>query len=139
MQSKTGNSSAEPYTAAMPGGRPATKPAPKFGSRLAALRIERGLSQSELAHKLETTRSAIVYYERAAQNPSAEFIEKAAAFFGVSFDNLLGEVAVKAKAKPGPTSELQQLTEELGRLPRAQQKMVAQMLRGVIAQAKSAA
>jgi transcriptional regulator with XRE-family HTH domain len=138
MQSKTGNSANNPYTAAMPGGRPATKPAPKFGARLAALRSERGLSQNELAASLHTTRSAIVYYERAAGNPSADFIQKAAEFFGVTANDLLGVTPSKAKAKPGPTSELQQLTEELGRLPRAQQKMVAQMLRGVLAQAKAA-
>ena len=127
-----------PYTPHMPGGRPATKPAPKFGSRLAALRSERGLSQSELADALHTTRGAINHYERAAKNPSADFIQKVADYFGVTANDLLGVTPIKAKAKPGPTSELQQLTEELGRLPRAQQKMVAQMLRGVIAQAKAA-
>ena len=134
MQAQTGNPANLPYNGTMPGGRPATKPAPKFGQRLAALRCERGLSQSALAEQLDTTRSAIVYYERAANNPSAEFIEKTATFFGVGFDDLLG-AAPKAHRKPGPTPQLAQLTERLAKLPRAQQKLVAAMLEGVLQKA----
>jgi transcriptional regulator with XRE-family HTH domain len=134
MQAQTGNNREDPYNAAMPGGRPATKPAPKFGQRLAALRVERGLSQAALAAQLDTTRSAIVYYERAAQNPSADFIEKAARFFGVGFDDLLGNNG-KAPRKPGPTPQIAQLTERLSRLPRAQQKIVVKMLEGALPKA----
>jgi transcriptional regulator with XRE-family HTH domain len=118
----------------MPGGRPATKPAPKFGQRLAALRVERGLSQAALAAQLDTTRSAIVYYERAAQNPSADFIEKTARYFSVGFDDLLGNNG-KAPRKPGPTPQIAQLTERLSRLPRAQQKIVVKMLEGALPKA----
>ena len=117
----------------MPGGRPPTKTAPKFGQRLAALRTERSLTQGELAQQLGVTRDAITYYERAAKNPSAEFVEKVAAFFGVSFDDLLGTEA-KAPRKPGPTPQIAQLTEQLSKLPRAQQKVVVKMLEGVLKQ-----
>jgi transcriptional regulator with XRE-family HTH domain len=134
MQAKTGNPADDAYNPAMPGGRPATKTAPKFGQRLAALRGERGLSQSALAEELGTTRSAIVYYERAANNPSAEFIEKAAKYFGVGFDDLLGD-DTKAPRKPGPTPQIAQLTERLSKLPRAQQKMVAAMLEAALQKA----
>lgn len=120
-----------PYNAAMPGGRPATKSAPKFGQRLAALRVERGLTQGELAHQLGVTRDAVTYYERAAKNPSAEFVEKVATFFGVGFDDLLGNNG-KTPRKPGPTPQIAQLTERLSRLPRAQQKIVVKMLEGVL-------
>lgn len=133
MQAQTGISREAPYNASMPGGRPAIKTAPKFGQRLAALRCERGLSQSALAEQLGTTRSAIVYYERAAQNPSADFIAKTATFFGVSFDDLLGNEG-KAPRKPGPTPQIAQLTEQLSKLPRAQQKVVVKMLEGVLKQ-----
>jgi transcriptional regulator with XRE-family HTH domain len=134
MQAQTGNLQIDPYNAVMPGGRPATKPAPKFGQRLAALRVERGLSQAALAQQLDTTRSAIVYYERAANNPSAEFIAKTAAYFGVGFDDLLGSNG-KHPRKPGPTPQIAQLTERLSRLPRSQQKLVAAMLEGVLKKA----
>jgi transcriptional regulator with XRE-family HTH domain len=134
MQAQTGNLGFDPYNAGMPGGRPATKPAPKFGQRLAALRAERGLSQAVLAEQLGTTRSAIVYYERAANNPSADFVEKVAAFFGVSFDDLLGG-NTKAPRKPGPTPQIAHLTERLSKLPRAQQKMVTAMLEAALQKA----
>jgi transcriptional regulator with XRE-family HTH domain len=133
MQAPTINFQIHPYNAAMPGGRPSNKPAPKFGQRLAALRGERGLSQSALAAQLGTTRNAILHYERSAKNPSADFIEKVAAFFGVGFDDLLGSES-KAPRKPGPTPQIAQLTERLSKLPRAQQKVVVKMLEGVLKQ-----
>jgi transcriptional regulator with XRE-family HTH domain len=134
MQAQTGNSQVSPYNAAMPGGRPATKSAPKFGQRLSALRGERGLSQAALAAQLDTTRSAIVHYERAAKNPSAEFVEKVATFFGVGFDDLLGSNG-RSLRKPGPTPQIAQLTERLAQLPRAQQRIVVKMLEGVLQKA----
>ncbi len=133
MQALSHISKEAPYNASMPGGRPPTKTAPKFGQRLAALRTERSLTQGELAQQLGVTRDAITYYERAAKNPSAEFVEKVAAFFGVSFDDLLGTEA-KAPRKPGPTPQIAQLTEQLSKLPRAQQKVVVKMLEGVLKQ-----
>lgn len=42
-----------------------------------ALRRGKGLSQRELAAKLNTTREAIDYYERRAQNPTLDLIPKA--------------------------------------------------------------
>ena len=118
----------------MPGGRPTTKTAPKFGQRLAALRTERGLSQSALAAQLGTTRNAILHYERTAKNPSADFIEKAAKFFGVGFDDLLGG-DTKPTRKPGPTPQIAQLAAKLSKLPRAQQKFVVSMLEAAIQKA----
>jgi transcriptional regulator with XRE-family HTH domain len=134
MQAPTINFEISSYNAAMPGGRPTTKPAPKFGQRLAALRVERGLSQAALAAQLDTTRNAVLHYERAANNPSAEFIAKTAAYFGVGFDDLLGSNG-KTPRKPGPTPQIAQLTERLSRLPRSQQKLVAAMLEGVLKKA----
>jgi transcriptional regulator with XRE-family HTH domain len=118
----------------MPGGRPTTKPAPKFGQRMAAFRVAKGLSQNQLATALSMTRARIVYYERAATNPSLDVVEKIAAFFGVTVGELLNDTA-KARSKPGPPSQFVQLAERLDRLPRAQQKTVAQMLEGFLKQA----
>jgi|SRR5271165_104770 transcriptional regulator with XRE-family HTH domain len=134
MQAPTINFEISSYNAAMPGGRPTTKSAPKFGQRLAALRVARGLSQAALAAQLDTTRNAVLHYERAAKNPSAEFVEKVATFFGVGFDDLLGSNG-KTPRKPGPTPQIAQLTERLARLPRAQQKIVVRMLESVFQKA----
>src|ERR1035438_7665364 len=100
----------DPYNATMPGGRPATKSAPKFGQRLAALRGERRLTQGELAQQLGVTRDAVTYYERAGSNG-------------------------RSLRKPGPTPQIAQLTERLAQLPRAQQRIVVKMLEGVLQKA----
>ena len=54
--------------------------------------------------------------------------------FGVAVDELLGQPA-RAAAKRGPAPKLQQQMQKIARLPRAQQRLVMQMLDGVLAQA----
>lgn len=120
----------------MPGGRPATKPAPKFGQRMAAFRVAKGLSQQQLADELGMTRSRINYYERAALNPSMEVVEKVADFFGVTVGELLNDTS-KSRNKPGPPSQFAQLAERLEQLPRSHQKAVATMLEGYLKQIAS--
>ena len=122
------------YDWPMPGGRPATKPAPQFGKRMSAFRVAKGLSQSALAAKLGMTRAQIVYYERAAGNPTLEVVEKIAVFFGVSVGELLNDTTKTAR-KPGPPSQFTQLVERLDQLPRTQQKFVIQMVEGFLKQA----
>jgi transcriptional regulator with XRE-family HTH domain len=123
----------DPYNAAMPGRAP-SKPAPAFGAQLAAQRKTRGLTQAQLADALGISVEMLAYYERRASNPSADFIAKAAAFFGVSADDLLA-LKTKAPRKPGPTSQLAQLTERLSKLPRGKQKVITDMLEGFLKQA----
>ena len=118
----------------MPSGRIANKPAPKFGQRMTAFRVAKGLTQSDLAAALGMTRNQIAYYERASTNPSMETVEKIAAFFGVTVGELLNDTT-KTKNKPGPPSQLARLTERLSKLPRGKQKVVTDMLEGFLKQA----
>ena len=120
----------------MPGGRPATKPAPKFGQRMAAFRAAKGFSQAQLGEALGMDRGLVAYYERAARNPSLEVVQKIADFFGVSVGELLNDTARTAR-KPGPPSQFVQLAAQLDQLPRAQQKAVATMLQGYLKQVAS--
>jgi hypothetical protein len=53
--------------------------------------------------------------------------------FGISVDELLG-LHKGGAAKRGPTPLLQKQIERLNRLPKAQQKIVMQMLDGVLSQ-----
>ncbi len=112
-------------------GRPQTNEAPPFGAQLAALRKEHGWTQPQLAEKLGITLAALVYYERQAKNPNAEFVSKVAKLFNVSVDELLGHT-VRASRKHGPPSRLQQLTQRLAELPRNKQKIVVEMLEGFL-------
>ena len=108
-------------------GRPQINEAPAFGAKLAALRKSQGWTQPQLAEKLGTTLAALVYYERQAKNPSAEFVSKAAKLFNVSVDQLLGH-EVKNGRKPGPPSQLERRLAAVRQLPRDKQKVVLQVL-----------
>lgn len=101
---------------------------------MAAFRVAKGLSQAQLGEALGMTRARIVYYERAATNPSLDVVEKIARFFGVTVGEMLNDTP-KGRSKPGPPSQFAQLAEQLDKLPRAQQKVVARMLEGFLKQA----
>jgi transcriptional regulator with XRE-family HTH domain len=116
----------QPYTWGLMAGRPATKDAPLFGQRLAALRKERGLSQETLAARLGTTRAAIVYYERKAGNPTLDFIQHCAEFFDVSVSDLIE--SAQQNSKPGRKSRLQKQIEEIQQLPPSKQRFVSDFL-----------
>lgn len=120
------------YTADM-AGRPTTKEAPIFGQRLAALRKQRGWTQAELAGRLDTTVKMVTYYEREATNPTSKTIEAIAKVFGISSAEFMGEPKGKTNGhKPGPPSRIQRLTQRLSKLPRHKQKVVIEMLEGVL-------
>lgn len=60
------------------------------GDRLKKLRIEKGLSQQELANMIGASKSLISCYESGKRNPSLENIISFIEIFGVSSDYLLG-------------------------------------------------
>ncbi|WP_404424960.1 helix-turn-helix domain-containing protein [Nibricoccus sp. IMCC34717] len=101
---------------------------------MAAFRLAKGLTQSDLAHALGMTRDQVAYYERAAKNPSMEVIARIASFFGVSVGELFNDMSKEAK-KPGPASHFAKLAQRLDQLPRTKQKVVAEMLEGFLKQA----
>jgi transcriptional regulator with XRE-family HTH domain len=133
MQAKMSISENVSYSADM-AGRPATKPAPPFGERLAALRKERGWTQPQLAERLNVTVKMVTYLERQAKNPTAKTIEQIAQVFGVPVNALLGSAKIISSGarKPGPRSRLEELTEQLSKLPRGQQKIVIRVLEGFV-------
>lgn len=61
-----------------------------FGERLKQLRIEKGLTLDQLKDQLETTKATLSRYENDKRDPKIEFANKAATFFGVSTDYILG-------------------------------------------------
>ena len=59
--------------------------------RLKELRKTKGLTQSELAERLETTQATISDWEVSKAEPSIEWLIKIATFFNVSIDFLVGK------------------------------------------------
>jgi transcriptional regulator with XRE-family HTH domain len=102
-----------------------------FGQLMSKHRQERGMSQAELGLRVGVSRGMIAYYESCAKNPTLEFIEKVAATFDVSVNDLVGSGGER-KRKPGPASRIEQLAEELTKLPKTKQRLIVQMLEGFL-------
>ena len=60
-----------------------------MGARIAVLRREAGLSQAELAEKLQISASAMGMYEQGRREPSAQLLVAMARTLGVTTDYLL--------------------------------------------------
>lgn len=70
-----------------------------FGENLKFLRKQSGLTQQQLAEKLNTSRSCISNYESGARQPDNETIKMIADLFDVSVDYLFGRSEVKTLIK----------------------------------------
>ena len=82
-----------------------------IGPRIAALRRERGLSQSELAQHIQVSPSALGMYEQGRREPSADTMVALAGALGVTTDFLLtGRVASPAEADALSSLILSRLT-----------------------------
>lgn len=61
-------------------------------NRLKELRLERGLSQQQLANQIETTQSNIGRWENGINEPTASQLIKLANYFDCTIDFLVGRV-----------------------------------------------
>ncbi len=61
-----------------------------FGEKLRALRLEKHMTQEQLAQKLELVKGTVSAYEQGKKYPSIEVLVKLCTIFGISSDYLLG-------------------------------------------------
>ena len=61
-----------------------------FGKNVKQLRVDRGLSQAELADLLGISKSAISMYENGKREPDFERLDAVSSYFCISFHALLG-------------------------------------------------
>lgn len=66
-----------------------------FGNRLRELRLERKMTQEDLAKIAKVARATIGRYETDERFPDQEVLKKLANFFEVSIDWLLGETDIR--------------------------------------------
>jgi transcriptional regulator with XRE-family HTH domain len=104
-----------------------------LGARIAELRKEQGLSQQALAEQLGIAQQTYAHYEVARARVPASMLPQLARLFGIGVDELLG--LRNGTGKRGPTPKFQKQLERIAQLPRAQQRLVIQMLDGVLTQA----
>lgn len=71
----------------------------ELGEKIKALRIERGLTQEQLAAKLYVSRTAVSKWETGGGTPNLDSLQALARLFEVSVDNLLsaGDLIVLAR------------------------------------------
>jgi len=82
------------------------------GAKIRILRIDRGLSQTDLAEKVGITYQQIQKYEKGANRVGASRLSRVAAVFGVS----VGELFESAKGRPADSNSPFRLLSEPGAL-----------------------
>jgi transcriptional regulator with XRE-family HTH domain len=104
-----------------------------LGQRAAAARKASGITQVQLAETLGIAQQTLAHYELGRLRIAVAMLPPLAKALGVTVEELMGEEMPPAKRGPAP--KLLQQIERIQRLPRAQQRLVLQMLDGVLAQA----
>lgn len=105
-----------------------------LGGRVAHLRKEHGLTQTQLGEMLGITQQMVASYEIGRRRIPASMLPQLAQIFAVGVDELIGRPTT-AKSKRGPAPKLQQHIEAISQLPKPKQRFVLEMLETVLAQA----
>jgi transcriptional regulator with XRE-family HTH domain len=105
-----------------------------FGERLAALRKERGITQVQLAETLGVSQQAITAYETGQRRVPISTLPLLADTLDITIEALIGTPAKRSTRKRGPAPKIQQQLEQIGRLPVAKQRAIAQVLDAMLQQ-----
>ena len=73
----------------------------EFKDRLKEIRLNKKLTQKEIANHFNTSTQSYAQWEKGLRKPSAENLQKLADFFNVSTDYLLGKTDI-----PDPESDI---------------------------------
>ncbi|MBB4823731.1 transcriptional regulator with XRE-family HTH domain [Sporosarcina luteola] len=84
-----------------------------LGQRLKKLRIERNLTQKQLAEKIKVTHVSISGYENGNRYPDTDTLQRLADYFDVSTDYLLGRSELLSHTIPIAGQEVVLSPEEL--------------------------
>ena len=97
-----------------------------FGSNLRNLRKSKGLTQAEIAQKLDVSQSIVAAYERGAKKPEMDKVPLIAQALGVPLDALYGISGKDGPAeKKGPGTRRESQIQKIFReLPPAKQRTV---------------
>ncbi|WP_099336699.1 helix-turn-helix domain-containing protein [Erwinia amylovora] len=107
-----------------------------LGKRMTGYRKACGMTQAQMALALDVSQQAVQSWEAGRRRIQISVLPAVAKLLSVSLEGLLGEEADRMPRKRGPASRLEQQIEIISQLPKARQKMVAEMLDAVIAQAQ---
>lgn len=99
-----------------------------FGNILKKIRTDKGLTQEELAKKINTSRSNIANYENEKNMPSIEVLEKLSSILNCSIDYLLGNT----DDKKTNVSDKLFLIPILGRVPAGEPLLADENIEGYL-------
>lgn len=105
----------------------------QLGTRVAGFRKSATITQVQLAETLNVSQQTVASWEVGRRGVPVATLPALARALSVNVENLIGEKAPPSKRGPAP--QIQQKIERLTRLPKAKQKLVLEMLDGVLAQA----
>ena len=96
-----------------------------FPNIMSRLRREKGLSQRKAAADLKISQALLSHYENGAREPGLDFIRRAAGYYGVSSDYLLG--LEREGGSNGSAEALSRLVLELDELCRRAHKTLEEL------------
>jgi transcriptional regulator with XRE-family HTH domain len=101
------------------------------GQRLKSFREAAGMSQRELARRINVTYSNVSFWESTDTIPRSDLLVPIADVLGVTVQDLLGETTAKRRQ---PASKLGSAFEQAAKLPRRQQQRLAEFVQVFIEQ-----
>ncbi len=107
-------------------------PASEFGKRLYKLRKDRGLTQIEIAEKVESTQRAISYYETVADFPPTNVVMDLAKVLKVSTDELLGIKKPKLEREDPKLQRLWKKFRQVAELPEKDRRAIIRMINSLV-------
>jgi len=105
-----------------------------MGARIAEARKGSSITQTQLAEAMSVSQQTVASWEVGRRGVPVSVLPALARALGTTAEDLIGESS-RAPAKRGPTPKLQQQVERLARLPKAKQRVVIEMLEGLLSQA----
>jgi transcriptional regulator with XRE-family HTH domain len=106
-----------------------------FGERVARLRREKGLTQEDLAERLDVTQPVVSDYERGRLRLHGELIVQLAAILGVSADEILGLKASGRASRAIKNRRLLRQVQQLEKLPKRDQQALLRTIDAFLSKA----
>lgn len=120
----------------MQAGRPKRSTKSDFAKRLAGLREAAGLSQRQMAARLDISQAAYALWEKRNVALQASRMVQLAEILGVGVEDLLG-TGRKATRRGGPEGRARRSFEAVSRLPQNQQKKILDVVDALVAQSNA--
>jgi transcriptional regulator with XRE-family HTH domain len=108
-----------------------------LGQRIAEQRKALGITQVQLAEELGIAQQTMAHYEGGVSRIAVETLAQLAETLQTTVEDLIGTRTKRRAGKRGPAPKIQQQLEQIGQLPVAKQRAIAQILDAMLQQHSS--